>query len=382
MTPSTYIEISKSALINNLKFIRSLIGDKVIFSSVVKGNAYGHGIETIVPLEEAAGVSHFSVFNAEEALRVKNSIKGKSTILIMGMLTDDQLEWAIRNGIEFFIFDFYRLKKAGWYAGKLKKPAVIHLEMETGMNRTGIPLSETGRFIRIADEMEYVRIKGLCTHFAGAENIANYYRIKKQRATFRRAVKKMESLGTTALQRHAACSAAVIKYPDTLLDMVRIGILQYGYFPSSEVKMQYMIRKKEFINPLQQVISWKSMVMGLKNVKKGEFVGYGTTYFANSDMRIATVPIGYSHGFSRSLSNHGRVLINNRYAPVVGLVNMSMLSVDISDIPDVQNGSEVVIIGRQGDQELSVASFSDYSNQINYELLTRLPPDIERMVVD
>ena len=181
---------------------------------------------------------------------------------------------------------------------------------------------------------------------------------------------------------HTACSAAAMRYPDTRMDLVRIGILQYGFFPSRELQVELNHKRGIPLDPLRRIISWKSRVMDVKYVGAGEFVGYGTSYLANADMKIATIPVGYSHGYSRSLSNQGRVLIRGQRVVVVGTVNMNMISVDVTQVEGVEKGDEVVLIGQQGELEISVSSFSEFSDQVNYELLTRLPRDIPRKVVD
>ena len=380
MMESTYIEIDKAALANNIAFIREMIGAETTFSSVVKGNAYGHGIETMIPLLEDLNVAHFSTFNAEEAQRVlKASIKSP-TVMIMGMITNDQMEWAIENEVEFFVFNHERLAHAAKTAKLLKKKARVHLELETGMNRTGFVPDEALKALQLVMDEDSLQLIGLCMHFAGAESIANYHRIKLQHHAYTKTIKKVNQIYKEPYLQHIACSAAAMRYPKTALDMVRIGILQYGFFSSDETMIQYLTKNKQNLSPLERIISWKSQVMGVKEVKQGEFIGYGTSYFTNNDMKIATVPVGYSHGFNRALSNQGQVLIRGRICRVVGTVNMNMMSVDVSDIPDLQIGEEVVIIGYQGDLELTVSSFSDFSNLVNYELLTRLPSEIPRIV--
>jgi alanine racemase len=173
-----------------------------------------------------------------------------------------------------------------------------------------------------------------------------------------------------------------MRYPATHFDLVRIGILQYGFFPSREVQVEYMTKQEDsHTYPLRRLISWKSTVMDVKSVQTGEFIGYGTSYFANAPMRVASIPVGYSHGFSRVLSNQGRVLIGGTQAKVVGMVNMNLIQADVTEIPEVHPGDEVVLIGRQGDQEISVSSFAEYSDQVNYELLTRLPRNIPRKLI-
>jgi alanine racemase len=377
------LEISKSALEHNLQFLKNFIGDGVKISSVVKGNAYGHGLEVFVPLAENCGINHFSVFSADEALRVYNSINENSTVMIMGLINNEQLEWAIENNIEFYVFEPDRLEKALEAAKRIGKIAKIHIEVETGMNRTGFAMNQLPAvFQLLKNNSSHLCFKGLCTHFAGAESIANYYRINKQQHVFQKVIKKVNAAGLNPEQKHTACSAAALRYPKFQMDMVRLGIIQYGFFPNKEILIEYLTKKKENKNPLKRLISWKSRVMDVKKVKTGEFVGYGTSYLANSDLKIAIIPVGYAHGFSRNLSNQGIVLINGQRVCVVGTVNMNMITVDVTQIDSVEKGDEAVLIGEQGDLEISVSSFSEFSEQLNYELLTRLPESLPRLVVD
>ncbi len=383
MHPSTYIEISKSAFKQNYDFIQSILLPNVKFSSVIKGNAYGHGIEVIVPVLEEIGVNHFSVFNGDEAFRVKQVCSSDTEIMVMGMLTEDQLEWVIEKEIEFYIFDIHRLERTIKICKELNKKAKVHFEIETGMNRTGLSKDDLNIAVEILkNNEEYLELYGLCTHLAGAESIANYYRIKNQLINYKKTLKRLNLIDIKPKYRHVSCSAGTIRFPETQLDMVRVGIMQYGFFPTNEVMINYLTQHKEVDDPLRRGLTWKSQVMSVKEVATGEFIGYGTAYFASKDMKIATIPIGYGYGFARALTNQGKVLINGEYAQVVGIVNMNIISVDITDIEDVLVGDQVTIIGRDGDKDISVSSFSDISNQVNYELLTRLPNDIPRVVVD
>ncbi|MBZ0201339.1 MAG: alanine racemase [Ignavibacteriaceae bacterium] len=383
MFQTSVIEISKSALKQNISFIKQFLYDGVKFSSVVKGNAYGHGIEIFVPLAEDVGVKHFSVFSADEALRVKNICKASTQLMIMGYIDNEELKWAIENEIEFYVFDIDRLQAALLAAKKINKKAKVHVELETGMNRTGFESLTLKNAVKIIKQnKEFISFEGVCTHYAGAESIANYVRVQSQIKKFHRQKKSIEAEGIKPKLYHTACSAASITYPKTQMDMVRIGILQYGYWPTRETFIQYIHKNSEPNEPLQRVLSWKSKVMNVKEIKTGEFIGYGTTYLAQSDKKIATVPVGYSHGFSRSLSNVGRVLIHGQRVSVIGIVNMSLMTIDVTGIDNVQKGDEVVMIGRQDDLEISVASFSELSSQVNYETLTRLPMNIPRKVVD
>ncbi|MFO7979189.1 MAG: alanine racemase C-terminal domain-containing protein, partial [Bacteroidales bacterium] len=181
--------------------------------------------------------------------------------------------------------------------------------------------------------------------------------------------------------RHTAGSAAALTYPSTIMDMVRYGIAQYGYFPSPETQMYRFKKDPNEISSLKRVISWKSQVMVVKEVEAGSFIGYGTSYLTNRKMKIAIVPVGYANGFSRALSNTGRVLIGGRRVPVIGMVTMNTMTVNVTDLPNVKKGDEVVIIGKQKRLSISIASFGEMSNLLNYQLVSRLPADIPRIIV-
>lgn len=382
MHKNSTITLSQKAHKNNIIFLRKVFGNKIILSSVVKGNAYGHGLAEFVSMAYNNGINHFSVFDVEEAKVVFNTLNKKATIMIMGFVADDDLDWVIKNDIEFYIFERYRLLKATKTAKKLKQKAIIHIEVETGMNRTGFEIKNITKVAQyLIKEKNNIHFKGLCTHYAGAESISNYFRVSKQIELFNKANEIITSCGISPEIRHTACSAASIMFPETRMELVRVGILQYGLWPSPEVLVNYLTAKKTKKNPLERVISWKTEVMSTKRVKSGQFIGYGTSYMAHNKMKIATIPIGYSHGYSRSLSNQGRVLINGERCGVVGTVNMNMLTVNVTEIDHIKKGDEVVLIGDQNKLSLSIASFSDMSNQLNYELLTRISKNIPRKII-
>lgn len=392
MFESSIIEISRTAIKNNLSFLKKHLNN-VEISSVIKGNAYGHGIEQIVEIAEDSGIKHFSVFNVAEAKRVFDKAKNSPIIMIMGYVDGKELRWAIKNNIEFFVFDITRLETAIKYAKVLKKKAKIHIEIETGLNRTGLNKKELKEVINIIKEnSENLEISGLCTHYAGAESIGSYYRIKKQIRNFNATKKLINSQGIFPKKYHSSCSAAAMTYPEARMDLVRIGMMQYGSWPSFEVYIHYLntIKKNkkreefdaEINNPLKRALSWKSRIMSIKKIKKGEFIGYGNSFLAQEDMFIATIPVGYSDGYSRSLSNQGRMIINGIRVAVVGMVNMNMTMVDVTNIANVNKGDEVILIGKHGDIEINVASFSEISEQLNYDILTSLPESIPRKIVN
>lgn len=379
---TSYIELSESAVKNNIDFIQGFLGDGVRFSSVVKGNAYGHSIAHYCPLAYKYGIRHFSVFSAQEAMDVTEALPYEDyTLMIMGQIENDELSWAIENEVEFYLFEPDRLDAALSLAKKTGKKALVHIELETGMNRTGFPQKQLSSVLKIVEaNLANLEVRGICTHFAGAESIANYKRIKDQYKRFIRYQGKLKQYPWLKAISHTASSSATVRYPKTQMDLVRIGILQYGFFPTQEILVHYLSKMKVSESPLKRIISWKTRVMDVKTVKAGEFVGYGTSYFTNQETQIALLPVGYSYGYSRSLSNQGKVLINGVRLDVIGTVNMSMLAVNITGVEGIKKGDEVVLIGNQDDGEITVSSFSDFSHLINYELLTRLPRDIPRIV--
>ena len=379
------IVLDGEALTQNIQFLKSMASNGVKISSVIKGNAYGHGINRFLPMAEQSGIDHFSVFSADEAKRALDSRTNPSTdIMIMGMIRDSEMEWAIENGIEFYLFERDRLQAAVASARKRKKKARIHLQIETGMNRTGFERESWESVLQAVEKnREAIALKGICTHYAGAESVANHYRIQRQNKTFKEFLSLAESVLSTMPMIHASSSAAYITRPEMHYNMVRVGIAQYGFWPSRETYMHYMKSNnmEEGEDPLKRVLTWKSEVMSLKKVESGEFIGYGTVYRAGRDMTIATVPIGYTHGFGRNLTNTGYVLIKGERAGVVGLVNMNMITINVSHINGVKKGDEVVMIGHQGDDAITVASFGEMTNNLNYEVLVRLPASIPRMVM-
>jgi alanine racemase len=380
MLHTSYIELSKNALINNLQFLKNRLNPGVKYSMVIKGDAYGHGIESILPMVEEAGVSHFSVFSVDEAMRALKIKKDICEIMIMGFVDDDYLEWTIENEVSFFVFTMERLHAVKKIAKKTSKPARIHVELETGMHRTGFLPNELTEVAEILTKNDKpIILEGLCTHFAGAEHMANYDRVQKQIKRFKRTCEWFHDFGLKPKYRHVACSAGLLNFPEAAMDMVRIGISNYGFWPSEETKMLHLRRNGNSPkDPLQRVLSWKSKILSVNHVSEGEYVSYGKSYITNRDSLIAVVPVGYAYGFSRNLSNLGHVLVNGKRVTVIGSVNMNMIVIDVTDIPDVKVDDEVVLIGKQGRVNISVSSFSDMNNSMNYELLTRLPKDIPR----
>lgn len=383
MFESSVIHISRSALDTNLQFLRKCIGKDVRYCSVVKGNAYGHGLPQFAKMAMDLDVDYFGVYSADEAYRLLSSLDAKPDVFIMGMVDDEAVQWAVDNRVEMCMFDMQRLEVALEASLQSGKKAIVHIEVETGMNRTGFAIEQlhdlgiwlqrhTGNFL----------LKGICTHFSGAESMANDFRVQSQIVAFEKAKEIMKAQGLQFEYHHAACSAAMMNYPQTMGNMVRIGIMQYGFWPNQETFIRYAGVKDKQKKMIKRIIRWSSQIMSMKEVKKGNFVSYGTSFLAYRDMTIAMVPVGYSHGYSRNLSNHGKVLVKGTEANIIGIINMNALCIDVTGIKGLQKGDEVVLIGAQNKKTISVSSFSEMSQQLNYELLTRLPLDIPRTIVE
>ena len=303
--------------------------------------------------------------------------------MVMGWLCEKSIRGAITRGIEFFVFNIERLDIAIKYAKELNIKAKIHLEAETGMNRSGLNTYELKNAIaKIKENVDYIEIAGFCTHLAGAESVSNHVRIQSQLKKYKKMLATLEGNDLTPKIKHVANSAAAFVYPKTRMDLVRIGIMLYGFWSSSEVYIQYINQKSNKVDPLKRILGWHSQIMAIKKVKSGEFIGYGISYLAQTDITTALVPVGYSFGYSRSLSNKGRVLIGGQRRSVIGVVNMNMIIVDISHINEAKVGDEVVLIGKQGELEIKVTAFSEISNELNYEILAHLSESIVRTVIN
>lgn len=380
---SSRIQLSQSALKLNFNFIRKKLSSGTQISSVVKANAYGHGIEQFVPMAEKCGINHFSTASAYEAEIVKSVCKETSSVMIMGILYEEDIAWAIENDIEFYVFNFDRLKLVREEAQKLNKTAKVHIEVETGANRTGMDEKWFKKAVTfLKTHPDTFSFEGLCTHFGGAESFSNKFKIDEQLRRYKAALVYCKQRKVTPKIRHIASSAATLAYPESHYDMVRVGVAQYGFWPSPDIFYHHV---QDLIRPpkvtLKRIFTWKTDIMDIRDIKSGEFIGYGTAFQATHNMRVAVLPIGYSNGYPRALSNRGQVLIKGKKAPITGLINMNLFMVDITHIKGVEVGDEVVLIGRQGNNVINISSFTNITHQLNNEMLSRLPYAIPRKVV-
>ncbi|MBW3582238.1 MAG: alanine racemase [Euryarchaeota archaeon] len=376
---NSWIEIDQDAIRHNYEDLSAFFGPNTEIVCVVKGRAYGHGYFPTVPVLERAGARRFAVFSAHEATRFKLRARPDSSLQIMGGAHPDHIPWVVKEGCEPWVNVPGAWPDFEAEIARQRKTTRFHVEVETGMNRTGLPWDEAlDVCARIHDDPHAV-LEGVCTHLAGAEEKKNEGRVALQKQRYFRFLDEIEEMGIRPNTRHIASSSAAILDPECRLDLVRIGISLYGFWPTREVYLRHMAAMggEPAWDPYR-ALSWKSSVRLVRDVMDGDFVGYGDSHQMEGPGRIAIVPVGYADGFSRGLSNLGYVLIRGRRASIVGPVNMNMLQVNVGHIPEVEPGDEVVLIGHQGDEEITVASFSEYNYMVNYEFMTRLSDEIPR----
>lgn len=378
---SSWIEIDKEALQHNLRALSHHIGDSIL-CQVVKGNAYGHGVDPIVPLAEEVGVRHFAAFSAQGAYEAWRQSDGQSRIQIMGQVGREALAWIIGSDIEPWVATEVDLAEMRQEAHRQEKLLRVHVELETGMHRTGLEEEQAFDAIASIVDDEYLHLEGVCSHLAGAEDSRNQQRIDDQKQRYHAFLDRLHDHGIDPGLRHLASSAASLLDPDCHLDLCRIGIASYGHWPTYEVEQRVaMANGGTTPFELQRVLSWHSKVIAVREVPHGHYVGYGQSYEAEGDQRIAVVPVGYSDGFSRALGNTGHVLINGQRCTILGNVNMNMLTVHATHIPEIDPGDPVALIGTQGERRISISSFAESTNMVNYELMSRLADSIPRRVV-
>jgi len=378
----TWIEIHAGKFKENVKFFRERLENHVTLSLVIKSNAYGHGLEEIARLGEKNGIQHFCVHTLEEALEIKKHVK-KATVLIMGYMATDEVEKAIAQEIEMVCFNLDFIETVSKTAKGLNRDAIVHLKVETGTNRLGMGKEEIKILIPILQKIKNVRIKGLYTHYANIEDTTDHSYAQDQLTRFLAIKEMLDAAGIQPEQLHTACSAAILLFPQTHFQLVRLGISQYGLWPSRETYLSYLHKKKtNDVEALKPILTWKTRVAQVKNVSEGAFVGYGCTYKLSRDSKIAVLPIGYADGYDRKLSNQGYVLIKGKRAPIRGRICMNLTMVDVTDIPEAAVHDEVVLIGNQGDENISVEQVAAWADTIHYEVITNLGSHIPRKIIN
>lgn len=371
------VEVSGSALQHNFKELKKLVPRNVKILSVVKGNAYGHGIEIVSKILDAAGTDWFGVDNLDEAL-ILRSTGVRKPILILGYIPLADLKEVVEQDISFVVYNEETIRKLQSIKGKRAK---VHLKVETGTNRQGIQPDKVLRLGNlIKKDSAKIVVEGISTHFANIEDTLDPSFARQQLSLFEKTIKLLAKNGINPPLKHTAATAATILYKETHFNMVRVGIGLYGLWPSRETQIAANITNKKNVR-LLPVLTWKTKVAQVKEIKPGESVGYGRTWFASRPSKIAILPVGYYDGVDRKLSTNGRVLIKGKFAPIVGRVAMNMMVVDVADIKSVKPEDEAVLIGRQGKNEITAEEVATRIGTINYEIISRINPFIPRVIV-
>lgn len=359
-------DINLDAIRKNIMTMKSCIPEGKKLLAVIKANAYGHGaIEVAEALDELA--DYYGVAFIDEAVELRNAGVSKP-ILILGH-TDEQLfDILIEKDITQTIYSFEQAKILSDLAVKKGKKAIVHIKIDTGMNRIGFSCrKESVAVIADITELPGINVEGIYTHYYLADVVDKSW-ANEQLLRYTNMVNWLEQEGITFAIRHISNSAGIMEMPNDTYDMVRSGIATYGLYPSDE-----MDKKACVLYPAMEL---KTHITHVKMVPAGETIGYGATYTVPKDKMIATVEVGYADGYPRALSNQGKMLVHGQYAPIVGRVCMDQTMIDVSHIENVEVGDEVVLVGCQGDNCISVEELADVSMSFNYEFVC----DVNRRV--
>ncbi len=373
----TWVEVDTAALLTNLHAFRRRLGPGVELAHVVKSNAYGHGLELVALEDEASGVVHrLAVISVEELLRVREA-GVKLPVLILGYVPLDAWVSVVEAEGSPVIFNRESLEALSRAAAERGREVPIHLKLETGTYRYGIAEDELADYVTLVQSLPGLRLEGLTTHFANIEDTTDHSYARDQLERFRRTLDRLREAGVAVPVPHAACSAATILFPESHFAMARVGISSYGLWPSKETRVSsdHVEGAQMELSP---VLAWKTRVAQVKTVPAGSYVGYGCTWRAPVDSRIAVLPVGYADGYDRAMSNVGHVLIRGRRAPVRGRVCMNVMMVDVTHHPEVALEDEVVLIGAQGEERIRAEDLAGWSGTIAYEVVARIAPHIPR----
>lgn len=374
--PKTWVEVSKSALVHNAKLFRARIGPDVQLMAIVKSNAYGHGIVEAAKTLKAK-VDRFGVDNLDEALVLKKAKVGKP-ILTLGFTPSWRMSEAARKGISIVIGSVEQMKSAAKGAKKAKRILRVHVKVETGTTRQGVDLKELPDIAHILNKEKFLVLEGLSTHFADIEDARQHAYAGRQLDHYEQALKLLDAHGIVPEIRHTACSAAAMLYPETWFDMVRVGIAIYGIWPSHETKMAVV---EDAVNlPIEPVLSWKTRIAQVKNVKRGTPISYGQTEKMPRNGKIAVLGIGYWDGLDRGLSSVGEVIVRGKRCKIIGRICMNMCMIDVTHIEEVKAEDEVILIGKGGNERITAEEMAGKIDSIGYEIVTRINPMTPRIL--
>ncbi len=376
----TWLEISSQALRNNINALRGTLDPGVRFCAVVKANAYGHGIREVVGVAVEEGVDLFGVDSVDEA-QIVRSLAPDATIFIMGMTVPERLPDVIGIRAIQTVYDIAGARAIKDAAKIVGLPALITLELETGLHRLGAEgrgLSDILDFLKQSAGEVY--LVSVASHLASAEDAMSRPLTAAQYERFTVLCREIFHKGFTPEHYHIACSAAAILHELPHGTCVRFGIMMYGLWPSADVRREGTLGKRHA--DVKPVLAFKTRVAQVKDVAPGGGIGYGPAIVVNRTTRVAILPVGYYDGFDRKLAREGSVVIHGTRCPVLGRICMNMFMVDASNVPGtVTSGTEAVIIGRDGMHTITADDLAERLGTINYEVVTRLNPLLPRAVV-
>lgn len=378
LLPLSYLELSKGNLIHNIRQFRGLVGKKTKIACVIKANAYGHGDKEVVKILNPY-VDYFQVNSMEELERVRKVTQ--KPILLLGYVGKNDIAKAIKLGCIISVFDFHHALLINEVARKIGKIQEVHIAVDSHLGREGFMPNDLFKIIPELKKLKNIKIGGLYSHFANIEDTSDFSHAQKQIDTYSEVIKIFKNNGFNNLKTHISATSGVFAWENKVsksdLDnqIVRIGIGTYGLWPSVELEKKW---KGKII--LKPVLKWVTHIAQIKNLPKGHSIGYGLSYITKKPITIAVIPQGYADGLTRTLSNNGEVLIGGKRAPILGRVAMNMFVVDISKIKDVLPEDEVVILGKQGSNEITAEEIAEKMGTINYEVTTHISSLLPRVV--
>jgi alanine racemase len=366
-----WAEVDLDALRENLAWIRHRVGPDVKILTVVKADAYGHGLKQTAALLMQSGTDIFGVANLAEAHTIRTVGKGWP-ILMLGACLPDEVELAVRDEVRPTISSLAEAEAFSAAATRHGKRLAVHIKVDTGMGRLGVEATKAFHLIRSIQNLPALTLEGVYTHFASAEDDARFTRQQTQR--FRRVLAGLRKLGVAIPLLHAHNSAALLHEPDTTFNLVRPGLLVYGVAPPGKRAATSSLRRQ-----LRPALSLKCRVSLVKEISKGASLSYGRAFIAPRRRRVATLTAGYGDGYLRAGSGCAKVLIGGRRCPVLGRITMDQMLADVSKVPGVRAGDEVVLIGRQQDEEITVNELATWCGTIPWEILTNITYRVPRI---
>lgn len=362
-----WIEIDLAQLRRNLEIIRSDMPPNLRWCSVVKDDAYGHGAVVIARETVRAGASCLAVATLEEALELR-AADIHAPILVFGERTEEELEYCIAHQLTCFVNDEAQGQRLNNLARKHAQKISVHVEIDTGLSRHGVRWSKAASHVSALAAFSNLQIDGLMTHFAMSDELDKTF-ANEQLRRFQEVLDELRARGIHVPIRHTCNTGGYLDLPHAHFEMVRMGILPLGVYPSQ------VCRRLAGLAPIMQV---KARIAALQHIEAGDHVGYGMRYTAESPRTIAVLPLGYGDGYPR-VRNAGHVLVHGQRAPIVGGNAMDAMMVDVTEIPNVQQWDEVVILGEQSGEVISIHDLAKWGGTVSYDVMTKLSIRLPRV---